>query len=168
MNRPTLSSRCGIQGFLKRQRLMFPLFFVFLAVFLLSGSGWARDKSVAFLGDSGKRLCSFKAELAVTPEQQEKGLMYRKSLPKDRGMLFIFDTDKMRFFWMKNTYIPLDLVFINSKLEVASIYRDAKPLDETTMPSTLPAKYVLEINAGEADRCKIRVGSRVQIGSISP
>ena len=145
-----------------RKYILLPLS-VSLIFALLSSSGWAENGSVVFLGDNGRKLCSFKVELAVTPAQQEKGLMFRRTLRKDRGMLFIFDTDQVRFFWMKNTYIPLDMIFINSKLEVASIIHHAKPLDETTVSSTFPAKYVLEINAGEADRCKIKAGSRVQI-----
>ena len=152
MNRPFL-----------KQDLFLPLLFLLLATLLSNSSSWASGTSITFLGDGGKKLCSFRVELAVTPEQQEKGLMFRKSLRKNTGMLFVFDSDQLRFFWMKNTYIPLDLVFITSKLEVASIFRRAKPFDETTIPSTLPARYVLEINAGEADRCKIEVGSKVQI-----
>ena len=152
MNRPFL-----------KQDLLLPLLFLLLATLLSSGSSWASGTSITFLGEGGKKLCSFRVELANTPEQQEKGLMFRRSLRRDAGMLFIFDSDQLRFFWMKNTYIPLDLVFITSKLEVASIFRHAKPFDETTIPSTLPARYVLEINAGEADRCRIGVGSKVQI-----
>jgi uncharacterized protein len=152
MNRPFL-----------KQDLMLTLFFLFFATLLSNSSSWASDTSITFFGEGGKKLCSFEAELAVTPEQQEKGLMFRKSLRKDAGMLFVFDSDQLRFFWMKNTYIPLDLVFITSKLVVASISRHAKPFDETTLPSTVPARYVLEINAGEAARCKIKVGSKVQI-----
>jgi uncharacterized protein len=139
------------------------LLFFLLLVMVLSNSGWASDTSITFFGEGGKKLCSFKIELANTPEQQERGLMFRKSLRKDAGMLFVFGSDQLRFFWMKNTYIPLDLVFITSKLEVASIFRQAKPFDESSIPSTIPARYVLEINAGEADRCKIRVGSKAQI-----
>jgi uncharacterized membrane protein (UPF0127 family) len=168
MNVPALSPGSGILRFFKRQSLIFLFFLVLLAIFLLRGSSFAYDKSVTFLGDGGKRLCSFKVQLAVTPEQQEKGLMYRKSLNKGTGMLFVFDTDQMRFFWMKNTYIPLDLVFVTSKFEVVNIFHYAKPLDESTMSSALPVKYVLEINAGDADRCGIRVGSKVLIRNISP
>jgi uncharacterized protein len=168
MNMPALSLGSGIVRFFKRQNLILSLFLVLLAISLLRGISSAYDKSVTFLGDSGKRLCSFKVELAVTPEQQEKGLMHRKSLNKGTGMLFVFDTDQMRFFWMKNTYIPLDLVFVTSKFEVVNIFHYAKPLDESTMSSTLPVKYVLEINAGDADRCRIRVGSKVLIRDMSP
>ncbi len=139
------------------------LLFVSLVISTSAGSGWTAEDSITFLGNDGKKLCAFKVELAVTPEQQEKGLMFRRTLRKDRGMLFIFDSDQFRFFWMKNTYIPLDMIFITSRLEVASIIRHARPLDETTVSSALPVKYVLEINAGEADRCKIKIGSRVQI-----
>jgi uncharacterized protein len=168
MKMPALSPGSGTLRFFKRQSLISSLFLVLLAIFLLRGIGSAYDKSVTFLGDGGKTSCSFKVELAVTPEQQEKGLMYRKSLSKGTGMLFIFDTDQMRFFWMKNTYIPLDLVFVTSKFEVVNIFHYAKPLDESAMSSALPVKYVIEINAGDADRCRIRAGSKVLIKNISP
>ncbi|MDI9561670.1 MAG: DUF192 domain-containing protein, partial [Pseudomonadota bacterium] len=111
--------------------------------------------------DDNKRLCDFRIEIAATPMEQEKGLMFRKSLKKNAGMLFIYDGDEIRFFWMKNTFIPLDIVFIDSKLKVTDIYRSAKPNDETTIPSRAPARFALEINAGMVDRCRISIGNKI-------
>lgn len=137
-----------------------------LSALTLSNIAYAEDRIITFYDNSGKTLCSFKVELAVTPEEQAKGLMYRKSLKPDAGMLFIFNKDEMQHFWMKNTLIPLDLVFITARLDVASIHGNAKPLDETSMASGLPVKYVLEINAGKVDHCKIKIGSKVKFKNI--
>lgn len=116
---------------------------------------------LSFYGDNNKRLCNFRIEIASTPTEHEKGLMFRKTLDKNSGMLFVYGDDDIRFFWMKNTFIPLDIVFIDSKLNVTDIYRSARPHDETTIPSKAPAKYVLEINAGMAEKCRLGIGNRV-------
>jgi uncharacterized protein len=137
-------------------------------VFVLCSHAVAADKVVSFQGDGGKTLCRFQVELAITPAEQAKGLMHRKSLKEDAGMLFIHTREETQHYWMKNTFIPLDLVFINSRLEVASIFHYAKPHDETSMSSEVPVKYVLEINAGKVDRCKIKVGTKVRLKNISP
>ncbi|MCX5813054.1 MAG: DUF192 domain-containing protein [Proteobacteria bacterium] len=138
------------------------LFLVFFKIFLLCNYVSADDRAITFYTEGMQKLCSFKTELAVTPEEHERGLMYRKSLAPDAGMLFVFKEDNVRFFWMKNTYVPLDMVFISSRLEVTGIYRSAKPLDEATLTSWSPAMYVLEINSGKADKCNIRVGSKIK------
>ncbi len=149
-------------GYLSSRIFINLLFLIFFKVFLLCSYASAADRTITFYAEGKKTLCSFRAELAVTPEEHERGLMYRKSLAPDAAMLFVFQEDNTRFFWMKNTYIPLDMVFINSGLEVTGIYRSAKPLDETTVTSWSPAMYVLEINAGKAYQCSIRVGSKVK------
>jgi hypothetical protein len=116
-----------------------------------------------FRDSAGKELCRFKVELVVTPEEQSRGLMFRKDLRPDSGMLFINNSDEMRFFWMKNTYIPLDILFMNSRNEVKYIHYGAKPFDETTIFSQYPVQYVLEVNAGVVKKCKIRQGSKMSI-----
>jgi uncharacterized protein len=117
----------------------------------------------AFLDGTGRELCRFKIELAVTPEEQSRGLMFRKDLRPDSGMLFVNSGDAMRFFWMKNTYISLDLLFIDSRNEVKHIHYGAKPLDETSISSKYPVQYVLEVNAGRTKKCSIRQGSKMNI-----
>jgi uncharacterized membrane protein (UPF0127 family) len=125
----------------------------------------AGDAQVAatFLDGSGRELCRFKVELAVTPEEQSRGLMFRKDLASDAGMLFVNKSDELRSFWMKNTYIPLDILFINSSNEVKHIHYGAKPLDETSIHSQYPVQYVLEVNAGKARKCNIRQGTKMSI-----
>jgi uncharacterized protein len=149
-------------GYSGKKIFIYFLFLVFFKSFLSCSYVSAEDRTVTFYNKSKQTLCSFIAELAVTPEEHERGLMYRKSLAPDAAMLFVSKEDNVQYFWMKNTYIPLDMVFINSKLEVTSIYRSAKPLDEITISSRSPAMYVLEINAGKADQCNIRVGSKIK------
>ena len=103
------------------------------------------------------------AEIADTPEASENGLMFRDSLPEDRGMLFVCDADapKRATFWMKNTKIPLSIAFIDSAgtiLEVKSMY----PMDETIVPSnSTEVAYALEVNQGWFERHKISPGDKI-------
>jgi uncharacterized membrane protein (UPF0127 family) len=121
------------------------------------------DLMVVFLNSKGQELCRIKAELAVTDEEQSRGLMFRKDLSPDSGMLFVYQDDDMHSFWMKSTYIPLDMIFVNSRNEVKHIHYGAKPLDETSISSRYPAQYILEINAGRAKKCNIRPGTKMSI-----
>jgi uncharacterized membrane protein (UPF0127 family) len=113
--------------------------------------------------DKGSELCRFDVDLAVTPAEQERGLMFRKTMDDHVGMFFIFDRDEIRHFWMRNTLIPLDMIFIDNKFLVVAIHRGAKPLDETVISSRKPARYVLEVNAGKADKCRIKTGAKVKL-----
>jgi uncharacterized membrane protein (UPF0127 family) len=109
---------------------------------------------------SGQRY-PFDVELAVTPAQRAHGLMFRKQLAPDAGMLFLFDRAAPRTFWMKNTYLPLDIIFIGADGRIVSIARDTTPLTETPIPSGAPALGVLEVNAGTAERLGLAAGDRV-------
>ncbi len=108
-----------------------------------------------------KEVHRFEVELAETPEQQQLGLMHRESMAGDKGMLFIFSQESNLGFWMKNTLIPLDMLFIDEDGFINHIHPMAKPLDLTTVRSTSPAKAVLEINGGIAEKLGITEGSRV-------
>jgi uncharacterized membrane protein (UPF0127 family) len=100
-------------------------------------------------------------EVMRTDQERERGLMFRKYLPKDRGMLFDFPREEPVLFWMKNTYIPLDMLFIDHTGRVISIKHNAEPLSETVIPSGGPTSGVLEINGGEADELGIKAGDIV-------
>jgi len=100
-------------------------------------------------------------EIADTDFDIQTGLMYRNSMQPNRGMLFIFNDTKERFFYMKNTKIPLDLIYINDKKSIVSFQKNAKPFDETSLPSKAPSKYVLEVNAGLVDNWGISVGDSI-------
>ena len=97
-------------------------------------------------------------ELAQTPQQAAFGLMFRPNLPDDYGMLFIMPQEQVLAFWMRNTLSPLDIIYINSQNVVVSIAK-GQPLNETSLPSDGPAKFVLEIRQGLADVYGITPGS---------
>ena len=101
---------------------------------------------------------NFDIEIAETEYETQTGLMYRKSMKEDRGMLFIQPTESLQYFYMKNTEIPLDIIYINSGMKIVSFQKNAEPFNENTLPSNVPAKYVLEINAGLSDQLGLQVG----------
>jgi len=111
---------------------------------------------------------AFSVEIASTPATRERGLMDRRFLPQDRGMLFEFDRDGPVAFWMKNTYIPLDMVFIARNGAVTRIVDRAEPLSETAIPSGGPCAAVLELNGGVAAQVGLRVGDKVRHAFFKP
>jgi len=102
----------------------------------------------------------FTVEVAATLDEQERGLMFRRSLAEDRGMIFPYDPPQAVGFWMRNTLIPLDIVYIRPDGTIARI-TNARPLDETSLPSGEPIAAVLEIAGGRAAALGIREGDRV-------
>lgn len=100
-------------------------------------------------------------EFAEDEYETQTGLMYRNKLGTNQGMLFIFPNTQMRSFYMKNTKIPLDIIYIGDKLQIVSFQKNAKPFDETSLPSESPAKYVLEINAGLSDEWQLEIGDKI-------
>ncbi|MGP0091256.1 MAG: DUF192 domain-containing protein [Xanthobacteraceae bacterium] len=104
---------------------------------------------------------TFAVELATTPEQRELGLMYRHDLPEGRGMLFDFERDQDVSFWMKNTYIPLDMIFIRGDGRILRIAENTEPLSERLVPSGGPVRGVLEVIGGTARKLGIAAGDRV-------
>lgn len=100
-------------------------------------------------------------EVMRSDEERERGLMFRRYMPKDRGMLFDFHVEQPIMMWMKNTYVALDMVFISTTGRVVGISRDAEPLSETIIPSGAPAVGVLEVNAGEAKAIGLKLGDTV-------
>jgi uncharacterized membrane protein (UPF0127 family) len=119
----------------------------------------ARLDTVEILTSRG--AARFTVELAITPAQQERGLMFRKSLAPDRGMLFPYKPPQRAAFWMKNTLIPLDIIYIAPDGRVLSIARNAVPHDETPIPSGGVIGGVLEIPGGRAAQLGILPGDRV-------
>ena len=110
----------------------------------------------------------FEVEIAKDEATREKGLMFRRYMPEDRGMLFEFDANRPVAFWMKNTYIPLDMVFIAPNGVVTHIARNAEPLSEAEISSGGPCIAVLEINGGEAARIGLHDGDRVRAAYFKP
>lgn len=107
---------------------------------------------------------TFKVEIADTREKQALGLMFRDSMPADRGMLFIFPDEAPRSFWMKNTRIALDIMYFDKDLKLVSISADTPPCRVSrcpSYPSVVPARYVLELNAGTASDLGVGPGDRL-------
>ncbi|HUP67014.1 MAG TPA: DUF192 domain-containing protein [Sphingomicrobium sp.] len=102
----------------------------------------------------------FTVEVASTPEQQERGLMFRRSMAPDRGMIFPYAPPQVVGFWMRNTLIPLDMIFVRADGTIARI-ATAKPLDETSVSSGEPVTMVLEIRGGRAAELGIKEGDAV-------
>jgi uncharacterized protein len=103
----------------------------------------------------------FDVWIANTPLRQEQGLMFVRDLPASEGMLFPEDSPQVAHFWMKNTYIPLDMVFVGEDGRVAKIIANARPFSLGILSSDVPVIAVLEIRGGEAQRLGIRVGDKV-------
>lgn len=117
-----------------------------------------------FSGSKGK--IQLTVEIARTPQERNLGLMYRKQLPPKAGMLFLFEKEEVQSFWMQNTYIPLDMIFINSKMQVVGIVQSAEPQTTKSRQVSTPSKYVLEVNAGFAEAHGIFVGTKVYFKNI--
>ena len=134
---------------------------VVVALCALSGSG-ARAASVQpleIVTKSGVQV--FSVEMATTEQEKETGLMYRKELPDGKGMLFDFSPEQQVSMWMKNTYIPLDMIFIRADGRILRIAENTEPLSTKIIPSGGPAKGVLEVIAGTAKKYGIAPGDRV-------
>ena len=107
-------------------------------------------------------ISQFNIEIADNDYEVQTGLMHRQTMQNDRAMLFIFPDSRMRSYYMKNTYIPLDIIYLNKERIIVSIQENTKPLDETSLPSQFPAQYVLEINAGLSKNLNLNVGDRIE------
>ena len=104
------------------------------------------------------------AEVATTPSEIARGLMYRDHLPYDAGMLFLMGQDAVWSFYMRNTFIPLDMIFITRDLTVAGVVANAQPCTETLRSIHKPSSYVLEVNGGWAGAHQITAGAKVRMG----
>lgn len=105
---------------------------------------------------------TYTLEIAANDAQRARGLMYRDQMPADHGMIFIFDDEQVRSFWMKNTRIPLDIIYLSDQGKVVSI-KSMKPFDEKSVSSEFPARFAIELNAGQAQRCGILPGDVIII-----
>lgn len=134
---------------------------LFVAAWLIAGHAGASDtKRLDVTTRSGTH--SFSVELALTPQERGRGLMHRRSMDEEAGMLFRFDRVQTVLMWMKNTFIPLDMVFIRPDGTVADIHYNAVPHSETIIQSSEPVLYVLELNAGVAQKIDLRRDDKVK------
>lgn len=137
---------------------------------LVAAAGAARascsDLRVDLRGDGVYQ--SFTVELADTPEERSRGLMHRETLYAEWGMLFVYETPRRASFWMKNTLIPLDMVFADAAGRVTRVHANAVPGDETPIDGGDGVQYVLEINGGLAARLGIVPGVEMRHPAIGP
>jgi len=110
---------------------------------------------------SEKDTITIQAEVVATPKAREKGLMFRKELPDNTGMLFVFEDERDHSFWMKNTLVPLDILFIAGDKTVAGIIHEATPKSEKSLSVGLPSRYVLELPGGFCARNNIHRGNQL-------
>lgn len=105
----------------------------------------------------------FKVAIADTDKKRKEGLMFVKNMSEFNGMLFVFDEPQILYFWMKNTYISLDLLFVDENMNIVSIFEKSTPLSEKSISSIKPAKYVIELNAGVVSDYQIKSGDFVKV-----
>jgi uncharacterized membrane protein (UPF0127 family) len=120
-----------------------------------------KNGELTFQTRDGKFISSLNLEFAENDDERTQGLMFRTDMKENQGMLFIFPMERMQSFWMKNTVLPLDMLFINSKLEIVTIHKNTKPYDEGSYPSSAPAQYVVEVNAGYTNKYNVKEGGKV-------
>ena len=154
MNRITHFRRCA-------QALLF-VFFLFPAC----SSATDATPHVVIRPQSGNPI-HVSVEVADTQDKRQFGLMYRNELPEFSGMLFIFPHERVLSFWMKNTPLPLDIIYINTDFKVVHIAANTTPYSTAQIPSLLPAKYVLEVNGGFCQKKGVAAGDSVELLNVS-
>lgn len=117
--------------------------------------------TVLFQDELAQNYATFKVEVADTEEKQIQGLMHRTAMEPDQGMLFIMEEEEIHSFWMDETYLSLDVIFMDTNQEVVFIAKGTEPKSQEPIRSLSPSQYVLEIIAGTADQVGIKVGDRV-------
>lgn len=137
-------------------------YFIVSLLLLFSVEAYAQSR-VTISSPQGQIKADIAVEVADTPELRAKGLMFRTELDNEVGMLFIFPDEEMRSFWMKNTLLPLDIVFLNSDFSIVNIARGTQPYSLASIPSLFPAQYALEINAGQAEALDLKKGDLLKI-----
>lgn len=136
----------------------------FAALFLTMPACQAQPE-VTITAQNGREF-TFLVEVADTSAKRELGLMYRRDLPSDRGMIFLFPQEVEQTFWMKNTPIPLDMIFIDSERRIVGIVEQAAPFSLEPRSVGRPSQFVLEINGGLSKRYGIKAGDSVRFRHI--
>lgn len=123
---------------------------------------FTKDGTLTIYNAEDEELKRLDIEVAKTDYEQETGLMYRKEMKENRGMLFVYDHEKPRpNFYMKNTLIGLDLIYINAAKEIVDVKENAQPEDQSLISSEAEAQYVLEVNSGMVEKWGLSVGGKV-------
>jgi hypothetical protein len=146
---------------MKKTLILIPL--MLISLLLIFFYIYKTDNSPKYTKTIEFESAAVSAEVADTQPKITKGLMHRKSLGENEGMLFIFKDEKERNFWMKNTLIPLDMIFLNNDKKIVHIIRDAQPCEVEEYQlynSRYPAMYVIEVNAGFTEEHNIQIGQK--------
>ncbi len=122
---------------------------------------FAEEGILTFLSSEGDTLRVIDLEIADDPPSRQQGLMYRSSMSDKRGMLFIFERETKQSFWMKDTKMSLDILYVSGNKEIVTIYKHTQPYSTTPIPSFKPALYVVELAAGFCDRYHIKEGDQI-------
>lgn len=118
-------------------------------------------RTISFLSAAEDTISTIEAAIADDDEERSQGLMDVDELPDDKGMLFIFDENKPRSFWMANTPLPLDIIFVNTDKTIVRIHHSTQPFSEKNLTSEQPARYVIETNAGYCVSHDIQEGMKI-------
>ncbi|HEY7906616.1 MAG TPA: DUF192 domain-containing protein [Wenzhouxiangella sp.] len=140
--------------------------FLFVLTLIVSVGACASD--APWVEVKGER---FKVTIADDDQSRARGLMFVDELPDDQGMLFVFRREAPRAFWMRNTRIPLDIIYLDAEFQVVTIIKNAKPCRTQrcpSYPSVKPAQYVLELNGGMSDQLGLEVGDAITVGHLNP
>ena len=138
--------------------LHFKFIYLIFNFFLISFYTFSNEKIEVSIYNKN---ITFNVEIAKTIEERRTGLMYRKKLLNNEGMLFIFPREKIIQLWMKNTYIPLDVIFISENKVIVDIKKNMEKLSETIVKSKVKSRYALEFNAGLINKLNIEIGDKV-------
>ena len=144
------------------RRVRHSLFFLFVVL-----SACAPDSPAVLIHPENGTPVTVRVEVADTEETRQLGLMYRNELPASDGMLFVFPGERIRSFWMKNTPLSLDILYIAADLRIVHVAERTTPYSTAPLPSRRPAKFVLEVNGGFCAERDIRVGDRIELRGVS-
>ena len=120
-----------------------------------------KEGELTFVDSLENPIIKIDIEIADNDYERQLGLMNRQSMEEMQGMLFIFPQERYQSFWMMNTLFSLDIIFVNSNKEIVTIHKDTTPLSEQSYPSTEPAQFVVEVNAGFCDSHNIKLGDKI-------
>ncbi len=120
-----------------------------------------KDLELSILNQEDTLISGLAIELADDPFERQTGLMYRQEMDSLEGMLFVFEQEAMRAFYMKNTYLSLDILYVDESKKIVDIIKNTNPLSEESLPSKKPAKYVLELRARAVEQWGLAIGNRL-------
>jgi len=120
-----------------------------------------KEGTLTFTDSLNKPITKIDLEISSSEYDTQLGLMFRRSMEMNQGMLFIFPEQETRSFWMRNTYISLDMIFVNADKKIVTIHKNTKVLSDQSYASTEAAQYVVEVSAGFADKYSLKVGDKI-------